>query len=110
MQDATPIPSCLGCRSARAVRNGRIRSGTPNFLDRGCHRRFVPRPRKGPMSDDRQELVRRLLRARMSLRGIARVTGLSRSWLQAFVNALYRGDTPWEPGPLRPPKKSRANS
>ena len=58
------------------------------------------------MSDERRELVRRLLRERMSLRGIARATGLSRSWLQRFVNALYREDTPHDPGPL---KKSRAS-
>ena len=63
------------------------------------------------MTDDRRELVRRLLRERVSLRGIARATGLSRSWLQTFVNALYRDDTPWDPGPLRPPpKKSRPRS
>ena len=58
------------------------------------------------MSDDRKALVRRLLRERMSLRGIARATGLSRSWLQNFVNALYREETPHDPGPL---KKSRAS-
>jgi hypothetical protein len=61
--------------------------------------------------DDRKELVRRLLRERMSLRGIARATGLSRSWLQSFVNGLYRDETPWDPGPLKPPpKKSRPRS
>lgn len=58
------------------------------------------------MSEERRELVRRLLRERMSLRGIARATGLSRSWLQGFVNALYREETPHDPGPL---KKSRAS-
>ena len=83
------------------VRNGRLRSGTPNFLCRGCDRRFVERPRKGPVSDDRKDLVRRLLPERVSLRGIARVTGLSRSWLQNFVNAILREETPWDPGPLK---------
>ena len=111
MQDATPIPPCPRCRSAHVVRNGRLRSGTPNFLCRGCNRRFVERPRKGPVTDDRKELVRRLLHERMSLRGIARVTGLSRSWLQSFVNDLYREQTPWDPGPLAPPpQKSRPRS
>jgi len=55
--------------------------------------------------DATRDLVRRLLRERMSLRGIARAVGVSRSWLQAFVNDLYRERTPFEPGPL---KKSRA--
>ena len=63
-------------------------------------------PKKGgPVSDERKQLVRRLLRERMSLRGLARATGVSRTWLQGFVNALYREETPHEPGPL---KKRRA--
>jgi transposase-like protein len=89
------------------VRNGRTQAGSPNFLCRGCGRRFVPNPKRGPVPDDRKELVRRLLRERVSLRAIARATGLSRSWVQGFANALYRDETPWDPGPL---KKSRANS
>jgi transposase-like protein len=106
MQDATPIPPCPRCSSAHVVRNGRLRSGSHQLLCRGCGRRFVPAPKRGgPVSDERKELVRRLLRERMSLRGIARATGLSRSWLQAFANALYRDETPHDPGPL---KKSRA--
>lgn len=103
MQDATPIPPCPRCHATHVARNGRLRSGAQNFLCRGCGRRFVAHPKKGPVTDDRKELVRRLLRERMSLRGIARATGLSRSWLQAFVNTLYREEVPWEPGPLRPP-------
>lgn len=63
-------------------------------------------PAKGPVTEERKALVRRLLGERVSLRGIARVTGLSRAWLQRFVNELYRETTPWETGPL---KKSRAD-
>ena len=59
------------------------------------------------MADDRRELVRRLLRERVSLRGVARATGLSRSWVQGFANGLFREDTPLDPGPL---KKSRGRS
>lgn len=89
------------------VRSGRTQAGSPNSLCRGCGRRFVPHPKRGPVSDDRKELVRRLLRERMGLRGIARVVGVSRAWLQRFVNPLSRGATPWDPGPL---KKRRARS
>jgi transposase-like protein len=111
MQDATPLPPCPRCHATHVVRNGRLRSGSPQLLCRGCGRRFVPDPKRAPVTDDRKDLVRRLLRERMSLRGIARATGLSRSWLQAFVNTLYREDTPWDPGPLTPPpKKSRPRS
>jgi DNA invertase Pin-like site-specific DNA recombinase len=65
----------------------------------------VAKPRKGPVTEERKELIRRLLLERMALRAIARATGVSRSWLQRFVNELYREETPWEPGPL---KRSRA--
>jgi transposase len=53
------------------------------------------------VGDDQRALVERLLAERLSLRAIARATGRSRSWLQRFVNALYREGTPWEPGPLK---------
>ena len=85
------------------MRNGLTHSGTPGFLCRACDRRFVEAPLKVPVSQGRKDLVLRLLGERLAIRAIARVTGLSRSWLQRFVNALYREQTPHEPGPL--PKK-----
>ena len=102
-----PIPACPRCRATHVVRNGPTHNGTPSFRCRGCGRRFVERPRRRPVEADRQALVERLLAERMALRAIARATGLSRSWVQRFVNALYRDETPWEPGPL---KKSAARS
>ena len=87
------------------VRNGANSAGTPTFRCNGCGRRFVVAPRRGSVTDETKALVERLLGERMALRAIARVTGVARSWLQRFVNDLYRRDTPWEPGPL---KKSRA--
>jgi insertion element IS1 protein InsB len=105
MQNASPpqdpIPVCPRCRAGHVVRNGANRSGTPGFLCRACGRRFVAAPKKGPVPDDTKDLIRRLLGERMSLRGIARVTGVSRSWLQTFVNALLRDETPHHPGPLQ---------
>jgi DNA invertase Pin-like site-specific DNA recombinase len=59
------------------------------------------------VGDDRKDLIRRPLAERMALRAIARATGVSRSWLQRFVNGLYREDTPHGPGP---PPKSRGRS
>jgi transposase-like protein len=95
-----PLPTCPGCRTGRVARNGLTHTGTPNFRCRGCGRQFVEAPLKGPVSEEKKGLVLRLLGERMAIRAIARVTGLSRSWLQRFVNALYREQTPCEPGPL----------
>jgi transposase-like protein len=111
MQDATdptrPLPHCPRCRSGHVVRNGRNAAGTPTFRCRACGRRFGERPKSGPVPVGTQDRIRRVLGDRMRLRGIARVTGVSRSWVRAFVNAVYRGETPHHPGPL---KNSRAGS
>ena len=87
------------------VRNGRTRAGSVNLLCRGCGRSFVPDPKRPPITAGRVGLARRPLPERLSRRAIARSTGVSRAWLQRFVNALYREDTPHTPGRL---KKSRA--
>src|SRR5688500_8048726 len=114
MADATPepdpIPPCPRCAGTTVTRAGTTHNGVPSFRCKGCGRRFVARPRKGPVTDDRKDLVRRLLAERLGVRAIARATGLSRSWVQAFVNAVYRDETPWDPGPLAPPPKKRPRS
>jgi insertion element IS1 protein InsB len=105
MSDTTPsrppVPLCPRCGSASATRAGLTHNGVPSFRCPDCRRRYVAAPRKGRVTDDRKHLVLRLLGERMSLRAIARVTGLSRSWLQAFANDLSQSRTPWEPGPLQ---------
>jgi transposase-like protein len=103
MQDATPLPRC---HATHVVRNGRLRSGSPQLLGRGCGRRFVPDPKRQPVSDAEKDLIRRLLRERMGVRAIARATGRSRSWVQTFVNTVSRDETPWDPGLLTPPPKN----
>ena len=112
MQDAsTPTafpPPCPSCRATHVVRNGRNRSGTPTFLCRGCGHRFVADPQAGPVPQATRDLILRLLGERLSLRAIARATGVARSWLQRFVNELYRDESRWQvdPPPV-PPKKKR---
>jgi insertion element IS1 protein InsB len=102
-----PIPACPRCHATHVVRNGSTRSGSPNFLCRGCNRRFVAAPKRAPISEERRQLIRKLLLERLSLRAIVRATGVSRTWLQGFVNDLYREETKWESAP-QPPQKSRA--
>ena len=101
---SAPIPSCPRCSGTHVVRNGVNASGTQTFRCRACGRRFVAAPKKGPVGEGEQALVRRLLAERLGVRAVARATGRSRSWVQGFVNALYRENTPHDPGP---PPKSR---
>jgi hypothetical protein len=88
-----PIPACPRCGAGHVVRNGRNATGTPTFLCRACGRRFVERPESGPVPDDTKDRIRRLPGERMSLRGIARVTGASRSWLRGS-STPYTGTGP----------------
>ena len=106
-----PIPACPRCAGASVTRAGTTHNGVPSFRCKDCGRRFVAHPKEGPVTDGGKALVRRRLAERMGVRAIARATGRSRSWVQTFVNALYREETPWDPGPLAPlPKKSRPRS
>lgn len=107
----TAPPPCPSCSAAHVVRNGTNQSGTPTFLCRGCGRRFVARPKAGPVPSETRDLVLRLLGERLALRAIARAAGVSRSWLQSFVNALYRDDSRWrvDPPPAPRPQKARAS-
>src|SRR5579883_1148887 len=93
--ESTVVTPCPRCSASHVVRNGPNTAGTPTFRCRACGRRFVADPQKGPVSDEKRSLIRRLLGERLSLRAIARVVGVSRSWLQEFVNDLYE-QTPWE--------------
>jgi len=77
---AAPLPPCPRCGATHVVRNGKTQSGSPNLLCRGCGRCFVAEPKTRPVSPERKALVRRLLLERLSLRGIARAAGVSRSW------------------------------
>ena len=76
----------------------------PSFRCRGCGRRFVASPRKGPVPEADRAEIERMLAERLSLRATACSTRRSRSWLQRFVNDRYRKRTPHAPGRL---KKSR---
>ena len=105
--DPVAIPVCPRCAGTHVVRNGTNASGTQTYRCRGCDRRFVAQPKKGPIGPAEQDLVRRLLAERMGIRAIARSTKHSRSWVQGFANQLYREETPHNPGP---PPTSRDQS
>lgn len=42
------------------------------------------------IGQETKDLIDKLLLERVSLAGIARVTGVSEQWLQTYVNALYK--------------------
>ena len=81
---------CPGCGSDHVVKNGRIHNGKQNHKCKACGRQFVLNPRRKRISSETKDLIHRLLLEKLPLAGIARVTGMSQTWLQAYVNRLYR--------------------
>jgi len=80
---------CPGCYSKNYVKNGFNSANHQMYCCKMCGRQFVLNPAKSPISDETKELIDRLLLERISLAGIARVTGVSERWLQSYVNQKY---------------------
>jgi transposase-like protein len=98
-----------GCGSDRTVRNGSIHHGKQRCLCRACHCRFVENPQQQPISDATRGVIDRLLGERIPLAGISRVTGVSETWLQEYVNARD-ANTPREVDPEAAPKRGLVGS
>ena len=77
---------CPRCSSTSVVKNGHIHNGKQNHICKECGRQFVLFPDKQPISNETKALIDKLLLERISLAGIARVVGVSESWLQRYVN------------------------
>ena len=68
------------------IKNGSIHNGKPKRQCQECGRQFVINPTNKTVSDETKQLIDKLLLERIPLRAIARVTGVSWSWLQNYVN------------------------
>jgi transposase-like protein len=77
---------CPTCGSGHLVKNGSVHNGKPKHQCKSCGRQFVVNPTNSPISKEIKQLIDRLLLERISLRGSARVTQVSWSWLQDYVN------------------------
>ncbi|MEL6604602.1 MAG: IS1 family transposase, partial [Cyanobacteria bacterium J06614_10] len=62
-----------------------------NYKCRDCGRQFVEDPQWKPKDKNTFSMIELLLLEKMPLAGIARVTKVSESWLQDYVNQFYRG-------------------
>ena len=80
---------CPRCGSVHTVKNGSIHNGKPKRHCKDCERQFVVNPTNHSVSLERKQLIDKLLLERISLRGIVRVTGVSFSWLQNYVNCKF---------------------
>lgn len=80
--------TCPSCHSYNVIKNGSIHNGKPKSQCKDCKRQFVDNPNNIVVSLQIKQLIDKLLRERISLRGIARVTGVSWSWLQDYVTSI----------------------
>ncbi|MDV2996877.1 MAG: hypothetical protein N4J56_006582 [Chroococcidiopsis sp. SAG 2025] len=78
--------ACPTCGSEHLIKNGSVHNGKSKYQCKTCGRQFVISPTKTTVSEETKQLIDRLLLERISLRGIARVTQVSWSWLQDYVN------------------------
>ena len=74
------MPICPRCSSTKIVKNGHIHNGKQRLRCNECHRQFVENPQKIMISQQKRELIDRLLLERISLAGIARVAKVSERW------------------------------
>lgn len=71
------------------MKNGRIHNGKQRYRCKGCGRQFVLNPTKKVISEETKDRIDKLLLEKLPLAGIARVEGVSESWLQNYVNQKY---------------------
>ena len=81
--------SCPHCKATHIVKNGKNHStGKQNYKCREFGRQFVEQPQKKYISPETWAQIDSLLKEKLPLRGIARVTGISGTWLQRYVNRI----------------------
>ncbi|MBV8887656.1 MAG: IS1 family transposase [Chroococcidiopsidaceae cyanobacterium CP_BM_RX_35] len=81
-----PERVCPACGSEHLIKNGSVHHGKPKHQCKSCGRQFVDNSTKITVSQEIKHLIERLLLEKISLRGIARVTRVSWSWLQDCVS------------------------
>jgi transposase-like protein len=84
--ETSDYPPCPKYGSYHSIKNGSTHNCKAKRQYKYCGRQFVVNPTNHTISSETKQLIDKLLLERISLRGIARVTGVSWSWLQNYVN------------------------
>lgn len=82
-------PICPRCSSQHIVKNGRIHNKKPKYKCQDCGRQFIENPTKKYVDPTILNYIDKMLLEKIPLAGIARITGVSKKWLQNYVNAIY---------------------
>ena len=81
---------CPRCNSGNIVKNGNTVYGKPKFMCKDCRKHFLENPDIREITDEKKELVKRMLSEKISPAGICRVLGISQRWLQSYVDEIYQ--------------------
>ena len=81
--------TCPKCLSEYLIKNGRIHNGKQNHKCKKCSRQFVKNPQNKIILPEQWDLVDKLLLEKVPIAGISRVTGISETWLQKYINTRY---------------------
>jgi insertion element IS1 protein InsB len=76
---------CPQCKSPKYKKNGHMHNGKQNHHCYHCGRQFVQCFEQYLISDDKRDLIERLLLERISLRGIGRAVGVTLKGLLGFL-------------------------
>jgi insertion element IS1 protein InsB len=76
---------CPRCQSPKYKKNGHIHIGKQNHHCHDCGRQFVQCFEQYLISEEKRDLIERLLVERISLRGICRAVGVKLKWLLGFL-------------------------
>lgn len=82
-------PLCPYCGSEATVKNGSTPNKKPKHKCKICGRQFVQNPTKKYISSETKKLIDDLLLEKIPLAGIARVTKVTTTWLQNYLNKKY---------------------
>src|SRR5918996_6343793 len=77
--------ACPTCGSSNYKKNGHIHNGKQNHQCKDCGRQFVQCLDHYLISEEKRDLIERLLLERISLRGICRAVGIGLKWLLSFI-------------------------
>jgi len=81
---------CPKCDSTQTKKNGSTHNKKHKYQCNTCRYQFTENPQNKVISDETKILIDKLLLEKISLAGIARVTGVSPKWLQNYINDKYR--------------------
>ena len=82
--------ACPACGSSRFKKNGHTHNGKQQHQCKACPRQFVQCAEHYRISEETRALIERLLRERISLRGICRAVGVGLKWLLGFIVNCFK--------------------